>query len=261
MKISHELPLSLMYYGYKFNDYDYCLPIFLDRYEQYRLYFQKARLDKRFIIMDNSLFEGYTHTIEDLLDKINLVRPNVFIVPDAWNNAELTIANAKEWIINYKSSIPEEVDLMAVCQGNTIDELIDTYKTLLDLGYKYIAFNHSSVAYINFYPKHTPLYAQMYGRIELIRKLIQTEAVDKNVYHHLLGASDWKEFQAYTEFDWINSLDTSAPIINGAEDIKFDYDTNYNKPQHKLEYYMEMDLNDKLDCIKYNVELLKKSIS
>ena len=70
LKIFHELPLGLMHYGYAWTDGDYCLPIFLDKYEQYRLYFQKARLDKRFIIMDNSLFEGYTHTTEDLYNKI-----------------------------------------------------------------------------------------------------------------------------------------------------------------------------------------------
>ena len=57
MKISHELPLSLNHYSYKWNDFEYCLPIFLDKYDKYRLYFQKAYLDGRFIIMDNSLFE------------------------------------------------------------------------------------------------------------------------------------------------------------------------------------------------------------
>ncbi len=96
MKVSHELPLGLMHYGYEWNDYDYCLPHLTDHYEQYRLYFQKARLDKRFIIMDNGLFEGVEHTTEDLLDKINLIRPNIFIVPDAWNDSAATLPNAKE---------------------------------------------------------------------------------------------------------------------------------------------------------------------
>ena len=62
MKVSHELPIDLLHYSYKWNDYDYCLPHLIDKYERYRLYFQKARLDQRFIIMDNGLFEGVTHT-------------------------------------------------------------------------------------------------------------------------------------------------------------------------------------------------------
>jgi len=147
MKISHELPLSLMHYGYEWNDYDYCLPHLIDKYEQYRLYFQKAKLDKRFIIMDNGLFEGVEHTTEDLLSKINLIRPNIFIVPDAWNDSAITLRNAKSWMINYKQHLPEEVNLMAVCQGESLGELISTYQTLVDLGYTHIAFNHSSIAY------------------------------------------------------------------------------------------------------------------
>lgn len=258
MKVSHELPLSLMHRSYEWNDYDYCLPHLIDKYEQYRLFFQKARLDKRFIIMDNGLFEGVTHTTEDLLDKINLIRPNVFIVPDAWNDSLATLRNAKEWINN--RVLPEEVELMAVCQGNDIGELLTTYQTLVDLGYKYIALNHSSIAYKNFYPNHQPLNAQMYGRIELVRKLIETGIVRKEIHHHLLGSSDWKEFQAYTEFDWIKSVDTSAPIINGALGVRFDHSVPYIKPKEKLEDIMEEDLSRQIEDIIFNIEKFKSQL-
>ena len=40
--------------------------------------------------MDNGLFEGVTHTNQDLLDKINLIEPDIFIVPDEWNNKAVT---------------------------------------------------------------------------------------------------------------------------------------------------------------------------
>jgi hypothetical protein len=261
MKISHELPLGLMHYGYDWNDYDYMLPHLIDKYEQYKLYFQKSRLDKRFIIMDNGLFEGVEHTTEDLLSKINLIRPNIFIVPDAWNDSALTLVNAKSWMMNYKSQLPEGVELMAVCQGKDIGELITTYQTLLDLGYKHIAFNHSSIAYQDMYPENKGLKASMYGRMEFIRRLVATNTIDKSAYHHLLGASDWREFQVYKDWNFIKSVDTSSPIINGAEDIKFSYDMIYNKPEYKLEYYLEKDLSNNIDIIKYNVELFRKSIS
>ena len=88
MNISHELPLSLLENSKSWNDYEYLLPCFVDKYDEYRLHFQKARLNKRFIIMDNSLFEGYVHTTEDLLSKIEWLQPDIFIVPDAWNDAE-----------------------------------------------------------------------------------------------------------------------------------------------------------------------------
>ena len=38
MKISHELPLSLINNAYEWNDYDYCLPHLIDESTQYKLF-------------------------------------------------------------------------------------------------------------------------------------------------------------------------------------------------------------------------------
>jgi len=111
MKISHEVPISLFEYNNEWSDYDYCLPIFMDKYPDYRQYFLDSRERDRFIIMDNSLFEGYSHTTQDLLDKIDLIKPDIFIVPDEWNDSTLTAKNAKHWI-QYK--MPMRTKLIAV---------------------------------------------------------------------------------------------------------------------------------------------------
>ena len=263
MKVSHELPLGLMHYGYEWNDYDYCLPHLIDQYEQYKLYFQKARTDGRFIICDNGLFEGVVHTTEDLLSKINLIQPDIFIVPDTWNDSAATLRNAKEWMNNYKSELPEGVELMAVCQGKTMGELITTYQTLLDLGYRHIAFNHSSIAYQDHYSvigKEKPLLAAMYGRMEFIRQLVLTDIIDKNVYHHLLGASLPQEYMVYGDWDFIKSGDTSNPILVGAEGIRYDANGIDWKPKEKLEYYFEKDLSGKIDDIIFNVQKFKQYV-
>jgi len=260
MKISHELPLGLMHYGYEWNDYDYCLPHLIDKYLQYRIYFQKASLDNRFIIMDNGLFEGIEHTTEDLIEKINLIIPDVFIVPDAWNDSALTLVNAKSWMMNYKSQLPEGVELMAVCQGKTISDLMATYQTLLDLGYKHIAFNHSSIAYQEMYPENKGLKASMYGRMEFIRRLVATNTIDKSAYHHLLGCSLPQEFVAYKDWPFIKSCDTSNPILVGAEGVRYGDGGIDWKPKEKLEYYFEQDLEGKIEDIKFNVQKFKQFI-
>jgi hypothetical protein len=260
MKISHELPLSLMHYAYKWNDYDYCLPHLIDHYEQYRLFFQKSRLDKRFIIMDNGLFEGVTHTIEDLLEKINLIRPNIFIVPDAWNDSNTTLVNAKSWMINYKKYIPDGVELMAVCQGNDMTELMTTYQTLVDLGYTHIAFNHSSIAYQKEYEGIHHLKASMYGRMEFIRKLVASDTIRKTHYHHLLGCSLPQEFMSYKDWKFIKSVDTSNPILVGAENQRYTDSGIPWKPKEKLEHYFEKDLSGQIEDIIFNVQMFKSFI-
>jgi hypothetical protein len=260
MKVSHELPLSLMQYAYEWNDYDYCLPHLLDKSQQYKLFFQKSRWDKRFIIMDNGLFEGVDHTIEDLLEKIYFLQPNIFIVPDAWNDSTSTIRSAKHWMINYGDKLKElDVNLMAVCQGNTIGELIITYQTLVDLGYKHIAFNHSSIAYQEL-GYDSPLKNQMYGRMEFIRKLVEKKTIRETYYHHLLGCSLPQEFMAYGDWKFIKSVDTSNPILVGAEGIRYT-DSGLNwKPKNKLEHYFEKDLSDRLEDIKFNVNKFKSYV-
>jgi hypothetical protein len=260
MKISHELPLGLMHNAYKWNDYDYCLPHLIDQYDQYRIFFQKSRLDKRFIIMDNGLFEGVTHTTEDLLEKINLVRPNIFIVPDAWNDSNTTLVNAKSWMINFKAGLPEGVNLMAVCQGKDMGELITTYQTLTDLGYTHIAFNHSSIAYQQEYTGMDSLKAAMYGRMEFIRRLVQSGAIRKTHYHHLLGCSLPQEFMSYSDWPFIKSVDTSNPILVGAEGQRYTDSGLTWKPKEKLEHYFEKDLSGQIEDITFNVQQFRKFI-
>ena len=260
MKISHELPLALMHHAYEWNDYDYCLPHLIDQYDQYRIFFQKSRLDKRFIIMDNGLFEGVLHTTEDLLEKINLVRPDIFIVPDAWNDSTTTLVNAKSWMINYKESLPEGVNLMAVCQGNDMGELITTYQTLVDLGYTHIAFNHSSIAYQHEYEGLDYLKAAMYGRIEFIRRLVASGTIRKSHYHHLLGCSLPQEFMSYSDWEFIKSVDTSNPILVGADGKRYTDSGLTWKPKEKLEHYFEKDLSGQVEDITFNIQQFRKFI-
>ena len=218
MKVSHELPLGLMQYAYKWNDYDYCLPHLIDKYDQYRLFFQKARLDQRFIIMDNGLFEGVKHRV------------------------------------------PEDTNFMAVCQGESLGELITTYQNLVDLGYKYIAFNHSSCAYYEMYHGMDGLKRQMYGRMELIKTLVKNKTIDKSIHHHLLGCSLPQEFREYDEFPFIKSVDTSNPILVGAEGKRYKDSGMSWKPKEKLEHYFDKNLDDRLEDIKFNVEMFKTFI-
>jgi len=120
MKISHELPISLFPYNIEYNDYEYLLPVFMDKYPDYKQFFLDSREQGRFIIMDNSLFEGYSHTIQDLKDKINLIKPDIFIVPDEWNDSIITAKNAKYW---KQFTLPERTKLMVVLQGKTVNEM------------------------------------------------------------------------------------------------------------------------------------------
>jgi type VI protein secretion system component Hcp len=139
-------------------------------------------------------------------------------------------------------------------------ELVTTYQTLVDLGYTHIAFNHSSIAYQKDYDGLDHLKASMYGRMEFIRRLVASGALRKSYYHHLLGCSLPQEFMAYKDWPFVKSVDTSNPILVGAEGKRYTDSGLTWKPKEKLEHYFEMDLEDKVEDIKFNVNMFKSFI-
>ena len=181
IKISHELPLSLLSYSSDWNDYEYCLPHLLDKHADYRQFFLDTKERDRFIIMDNGLFEGVKHTTQDLLEKIDLIEPNIFIVPDEWNERDITAKNAKHWT-QYK--LPFKTKLMVVLQGKTVNEIHTLYQQCVDLGYTHFAFNHSSVVYQELGGSENVLANQSVGRVLLIEYLI-TQKLIKDINGNL----------------------------------------------------------------------------
>jgi hypothetical protein len=261
MKISHEVPLALLERSKHFNDYDYCLPHLLDKYETYKNYFLQARTDERFIIMDNGLFEGVTHTNEDLIEKINLIKPNIFITPDAWNNSHFTYRNAKYWVNALKEQLPLETNLMVVLQGKTLDDFTNLYDKCIDLGFKHFAFNHSSEIYQRLSHHPNKLINQMMGRIELVTLFKKQGYITDNHYIHLLGASLPQEFIYYKGLDYIHSVDTSSPIINGALGITYEEYGLLTKPSNKIEEFFEENLEEQIGNITFNINKFREYAS
>jgi hypothetical protein len=257
MKISHELPLSLLEYSMDWNDYEYCLPHLLDKHQDYRQYFLDSRERDRFIIMDNGLFEGVTHTIQDLLEKIDLIKPDIFIVPDEWNDSTITAKNAKHWL-QYK--MPMRTKLMVVLQGKTVNDIHLLYKQCIDLGYTHFAFNHSSIVYQELAGSENALANQSVGRVLLIQYLLSQNVIKEHHYIHLLGASTPQEFTFYRDAlpTLVNSVDTSNPIICGALGIKYTEFGLLEKPKEKIEEFMEKDLSPQLENIIFNVNRFKE---
>lgn len=258
MRISHETPLKLLQNSLEFNDYQYILPTFYNKYSEYKEFMLEYRKQKNsFIILDNGLFEGDNYSDSELLKMIDEIKPDIFIVPDEWNNKTNTIVNAKSWILNFQFKIPKNTKLMAVLQGKTYGELVECYQTLVDLGYKHISFNHSSEAYFDIFPNKPKLIAQSEGRKYLIDNLLKDKILNPKLYHHLLGCSLPQEFKYYKNMDWIKSGDTSNPITVGANGVYYSEDGLDWKPKEKIECYFDINLNDKMKYIMYNIQKFK----
>jgi|694.fasta_scaffold00057_67 hypothetical protein len=263
MQVSHELPLNLLNKSYLWNDYDYCLPHLIDKHTAYKEYFIRARRHGRFIICDNGLFEGVTHTEKDLIEKINLIKPDIFIVPDEWNDTALTHRNAKYWMNVIKEQLPKETELMVVMQGHTLGDFMNLYNQCIALGYTHFAFNHSSIYYQHDGYHLNPLVNQMMNRIYIISRLYKEKIIKDSHYVHLLGASLPQEFLYYNDpkYAFIKSVDTSNPVIVGALGQFYKEYGLLTKPKNKIEEFMEREFSKKeIEVIQSNINKFKSFI-
>ena len=245
IKVSHELPLCFLGKSPEWNDYDFCLPTYWFKSESYKNYYLNAKKAGRFIIADNGLFEGDSFTEQQLIDFANELQPDIFVIPDVWNDATLSLRNAKRWQLSIKNQLPENTKLMAViqCTDYSIGSLL--YQQYIDLGVEAIAFNHSSTSYQDFFPHENLSVSKMMGRIYFINQLKKKGVINHNIHHHLLGCAIPDEFKYYGKgYEFIKTLDTSNPVVWGCKGISYDDKiTSVEKPKEKIEEYFNENLD------------------
>ena len=257
IKVSHEVPKCLLKASLEFNDYQYCLPHLLDQDTAYRKHFYDFKKSGGYIIMDNSLHElGEAYDHERLMFWVNELEPDEFIVPDVWMDIDATLKNAKEWInIMY----PKNVTLVAVVQSRNFKDAEECYLALKKLGYKKIAFSYGADWYMDkFHGIHIDK-AKMMGRISAVKQMFYNGTIKKNDRVHLLGCSLPQEFGWYENCSYIESIDTSNPIMAALEGIGYDEFGLLTKPKANMNDHFHIDIkNVNLKLVFHNVETFKK---
>ena len=257
-KVSHELPINMLDKSFEINDYEYCLPHLLDQNETYRKHFEDAKESGSYIIMDNSLHElGEAYNSERLLHWINHLEPNEFIVPDVWQDKTATLVNAKRW---QSIKLPERVTKVAVVQAQSYVEAYECYNILKMQGYKKIAFSYGADWYCDEFPHPNPLVGKMMGRIMTISKMYKSKLISKSDRVHLLGCALPQEFGYYADFPFIESIDTSNPIIHGLQGVKYNSVGLLNKESIKIDQIDKEINTDVLYDINHNLIQFKQFV-
>ena len=232
-KVSHELPINMLDQSYEINDYEYCLPHLLDQNKIYEEHFRYARERGRYIIMDNSLHElGKAYDTDRLRYWIDELEPDEFIVPDVWQDTTATLVNAKSWI---QVELPECTTKVAVVQAQNYHEAFECYNILKMQGYKKIAFSYGADWYADMFPHPNPLVGKMMGRIMTLSKMYKSKIIEDGHRVHLLGCALPQEFSYYADFPFIESIDTSNPVIHGLEGVKYKHFGLLTKSSTKID--------------------------
>ena len=218
IKISHETPIDLLYTSLQFNDYQYCLVHLLEQEPRYLYHFERCRDTGVPVLLDNSIFElGEAFDKEEYVEWIKRLRPDEYIIPDSLENYQKTRENLVSWLDRY-SDLPGKK--IGVVQGKTYREIVDCYNLIVATCDK-IAISFDYSLYEKLYPHSNKYLSWCMGRVLLLDKLVQDGVIRKDMPHHLLGVGLPSEGEFYREYDWIESIDTSNPVVHAIKGIKY----------------------------------------
>jgi hypothetical protein len=255
MKLSHEVPLCLLEDSLDFNDYDYCLVHLLDKDKDYVDFFMKAKQQGRYIILDNSLHElGTAYHDSGLLHWVNELKPQEFIVPDVWQDTNASIVNARKWA---QINLPKGVTKVAVVQAQNFLDAVLCYQTYKDLGYKKIAFSYGAEYYLDHSNHPNKNIAKSLGRLQVISRLYEMEIISSKDRVHLLGCQVPQEFSLYKDMPFIETIDTSNPIMATLDGIQYGHNGLTEKPKSNMNdhfYTTELDYN----LLDWNLRMFRK---
>jgi hypothetical protein len=256
VKISHEVPFCLLEKSREFNDFDYLLPHLMDENEEYRNFFYESKKMGRYIVMDNSLHElGEAYNTERLMYWVNEIKPNEFIVPDVWEDYTASVVNARQWS---KVELPEGVEKVAVVQSKDLHEATLCTRTYKDLGYKKIAYSYGASYYNDLCPHPNKDLGKAIGRFMAISTLYKNKTLTDFDRVHLLGTASPIEFGMYGNFKFIESIDTSNPIMAAIGEVPYTRMGMVSKPVANMNKYQDISLDFvNEDLVEYNVEMFR----
>lgn len=263
MKIAHEAPLSIINEVDAVTDYSYFLVHLLEENKEYLDWAMRVTDSGRESILDNSIFELGTAFDSDKFAKwVQYVNPTYYIVPDALEDKNLTIEQFDDFTERYPF-LPGNT--IAVVQGKSYLEIVECYNYLIDRCDK-IAISFDYSLFEDWFPNEKTKYHKwMKGRQQLLQKMLDEGIIRKDKLHHLLGCGIASEFSYYKDWTWIDSVDTSNPVVAGLKGMRYEqYKEGWalnDKPSEKLCTLIEAEVqSEQKKNIIFNVQKFRDNV-
>ena len=222
MKISHESPLCLLDRSRSYNDYDYALVHLFETEPTYYQFFKDSLAQGRTVLLDNSIFElGTAFDSDKFAHWIRELKPTEYIIPDVLEDTIGTMDNALDWKEKY-SDLPGKT--IGVVQGKSYEDIVQCYDYFDNvIGVDKIAISFDYSYYLEVCPHPNKWMGYALGRVQTLTRLLQDGVINTEKPHHLLGCALPIEFMFYRkEFKWLESLDTSNPIVHALLGIGYE---------------------------------------
>jgi hypothetical protein len=218
-KIAHEAPLAIITDVDAITDYSYFLVHLFEENADYLKWAKQVSVSGRETLLDNSVFElGTAFNADSFAKWVEEIKPTYYIVPDVLEDGVETIKQFNSFRLKY-SNLPGKT--IAVAQGKSYFEVVDCYKYLVDKCDK-IAISFDYSFFEDWFPNEATKYHKwVKGRQHLLKKMLEEGVIDTSRPHHLLGCGLASEFSFYKNWLWIDSLDTSNPVVAGLKGLLY----------------------------------------
>jgi hypothetical protein len=218
IKIFHEAPLGLFDKVQGVTDGDYALVHLLEGDLHYAAKFQQiAKEGDRDVILDNSAYElGAAFNAHIFANWVSNLEPDTYVVPDIIGNATHTLDAFSDWVRKY--DLPGKK--MGVLQGKSMHEATNCFKALKALGADIIG-----IPFLIGRSWFKDVEAESPTPMDLLRRRVELvhqiwDYCDRCPIH-LLGVALPQEGLFYREVNWIESVDTSNPVVHGMFGIPY----------------------------------------
>ena len=236
-------------------DYDFVLCHLLED-KRYREFFEAQGKAGRYMILDNSAFElGKPMDTEILLDRGSRLGANCIIAPDALKDYKNTLKLTEDFIgklSNYNFEVG------ACVQGSNFKEWMACYLAFLDMPIDKMCLTFAIDFEVPGEQKmSSPTMQRVERRVKLIEHIHSLGLVDESRTYHLLGVSDCIEYERLRKFDFIDSADTSSPIVHG---MNYIYYTSKGLPGEKIREKLDFTktFNEaQIGFINKNIEMVR----
>jgi hypothetical protein len=263
MRVAHEAPLCIFDVVQEQTDYDYALVHLFEENVDYFNKFKQAVEKGRHVILDNSVFE-----LEEAFDSdrflywINKLGPAEYIIPDVLEDSGGTVQRMMEWKALYELQVTTGSKSIGVVQGSDYDDIVWCYNAVAPMVDKVaISFDYSFMCPEKNYTPATRCEVFMRSRQKLLKDLLKDEVIDQSKPHHLLGCFLPQEFIAYKEYAWVDTIDTSNPVVHGINGIHYEGYGLKEKVKTKLIDYMNDPLTpDQVHAIMFNIAKFKEFV-
>ena len=255
--VSHETPFSLLEKSLEFNDMQYALPHLLEDNKKYREFFFKCQKNGVEIYLDNSLHElGYAMPDNTLVKWTNILMPSTFFVPDVWEEYDASVVNARRWA---KLPVPIKTTKCAVVQAKSLHEAMLCVQAYRDLGYTKFAFSYGASYYNELCPHTNKDFGKAIGRFTAISRMREEGILRDSDRVHLLGTAFPYEFGLYKDMPFIESIDTSNPVMATLEGSIYTDMGLTKKPVANMNNFQEIHIDEvNLDLLEYNVRRFRE---